>query len=85
MGVFEMDNGKTYCLGSAVALQPPMRLHPTGQQRFFWVPRMGVFETHHAKKHGVGSGVALQQPIALWTRKGVFLYLGWGCLKCTMP
>ena len=49
MGVFELHNGKKYCLGSGVAPQTLIPLYPIGRQRCFWILRMGVFETGNAK------------------------------------
>ena len=46
---------------------------------------MMLFELHSAKTYCLGSGVAPQPPNCTpQASKGVFGYLGWGCLNCTM-
>ena len=73
--------------GYGVGPQTPIPLYPVGQERCFWTPRMGVFELHNANKcHGV-LGWPPKHPYlcTLQAGKGVFGYLGWGCLNGTMP
>ena len=86
MGVLGLHNAKKYCLGSGVATQTPIPLYLIGQERWFWIPWMGLFEQQNAKKTLFGFwGGALNTHTTVPHRpnKGVFGYLGWGCLNCT--
>ena len=88
MGVFEPQNAKNYCVGSGVALQTPIPLHTRGQQSCFWLPGTGVFETYSAQRLLCGFwGGAPNRHLCAdpGPQKGVFGYLGWVCLKRTMP
>ena len=83
-----MPKNSFWVLGWAVP-QTPIPLYPTGQKRWFCVPRMGMFELHNAKKYIFGFwGGAPNTHTSVrtsWARKSVFGYRGWGCLKWTMP
>ena len=88
MGVFVMDNAKKRCLASGVAPQTPIPLYRIDQQRCFWIPRMGVFELRSAKKKIVMPlGWRPKHPYlhTPWAQQDFFGYLGWWCLKWTMP
>ena len=85
--VLSCSPAKKYCVDSGVVLQPPIPLHTMGQKRCLWTPRMGVSETHDAKSIVWVLGWRSNHPhrCTPWARKGVFGYLRWGCLNCTMP
>ena len=74
-------------MGSGVSLQPPTPLHIMRQKRCFWIPRMGVFETQDAKNIVWVLGWRSKRPYHCTPQasKGVFGYLEWWCLNCTMP
>ena len=61
-----------------------MPLHTMGQKKFFLIPGMGVVGINSAKKYCLGSEVALQKPMPLHTM-GQKRYVGWLCLKWTVP
>ena len=78
---------KKYGVGSGVTLQTRIPVLTTGQKRCFWIPGMGVFETHHAKNIVWVLGWRSKHAYLCtpWATKGMFRYLGWVCLKRTMP
>ena len=67
--------------------QPAVPLHTTSQKKRFWIPRMGVFELHYAKNIVWVLGWRSKHPYLCrpQARTGVFGYLGWVSLNCTMP
>ena len=77
---------KKCCLVSGVAPQTSIPLHTMGQERYSWIPGMGVFEMDTKNIVWV-LGWRPKHPYlcTLWAKKGVFGYLGWGCLKWTLP
>ena len=75
--VFEMHTAKECGLGPGVAPQTPRPLHPTVQQRCFWIPRAMVFEMHDAKEAVwvLGWRPKHRYHCTLQASKGVFGYL----------